>query len=98
MFVVRHAKFWVYFTVGTIYQYSDSRSLLKLYNLYISLVRPHLDYAAQVWDPHLQKDIKLLECAKFALKNNYVQSNRIKAMMDSLNCSLYLQWKTVAFF
>ena len=25
--------------------------------LYISLVRPHLDYAAQVWDSHLQKDI-----------------------------------------
>ena len=35
------------------YQYSDSRSLLQLY---ISLVHPHLDYAAQVWDPHLQKE------------------------------------------
>ena len=48
------------------YQYSDSRSLLKLY---ISLVCPHLDYAAQVWDPHLQKDIKSLESLqKCALK------------------------------
>ena len=61
VFVVRHAKFLAYFTDGTIYQYSDSRSLLQLY---ISLVCPHLDYAAQVWDPHLQKDIKSLECAK----------------------------------
>ena len=48
------------------YQYSDNRSLLKLY---IYLVRPHLDYAAQVWAPHLQKNIKSLESVqKFALK------------------------------
>ncbi len=32
------------------YQYSDSRSPLQLY---VSLVRPHLDYTAPVWDPHL---------------------------------------------
>jgi hypothetical protein len=48
------------------YQYSDSRSLRQLY---ISLVRPHLDYAAQVWDPHLQRDINSIEkVQKFALR------------------------------
>ncbi len=48
------------------YQYSDSRSRLQLY---ISLVRSHLDYAAPVWDPHLQKDINSLESVQnFVLK------------------------------
>ena len=48
------------------YQYSDCRSLRQLY---LTLVRPHFDYAAQVWDPHLQRDIKSLESVqKFALR------------------------------
>ena len=48
------------------YQYSDSRTLCKLY---LSLVRPHLDYAAQNWDPYLQCDINSLESVqRFALK------------------------------
>ena len=32
-----------------------------LRQLYISLVRPHLEYAYPVWDPHLVKDKKTLE-------------------------------------
>ena len=40
-----------------------------LKQLYISLVRPHLEYAVQVWDPYLQGDIDRLEVVqKFALK------------------------------
>ena len=36
--------------------------------MYLALVRPHTEYASQVWDPHLQKDIDQLESAqKFAL-------------------------------
>ena len=38
-----------------------------LKQLYLSMVRPHLDYACQIWDPHLVKDKKILEDAqKFA--------------------------------
>ena len=32
-----------------------------LLQLYTSLVRPHVEYAASVWDPHLQWNIQLLE-------------------------------------
>ena len=35
----------------------------------MSLVRPHLEYASQVWSPHINKDITLLEnVQKFAFK------------------------------
>ena len=37
--------------------------------LYLSLVRPHLDYAASIWSPHMKKDITQLEnVQKFALR------------------------------
>ncbi len=48
------------------YQHADERTLRQLY---ISIVRPHLEYAAPVWDPHLRKDCELLEhTQKFAFK------------------------------
>ena len=46
------------------YQHANQETLLQLY---ISIVRPHMEYAAQVWDPHLKKDQDLLESTqKFA--------------------------------
>ena len=50
----------------TFYKHSSPETMLKLYNSYI---RPHLEYAAAVWDPFLKKDIDLLEdVQKFALR------------------------------
>ena len=45
---------------------SDSSVILKMYK---ALVRPHLEYAAQVWSPYMVKDIELLEkVQRFALR------------------------------
>ena len=47
------------------YQYSDFNTLRQLY---LSLVLPHLEYAASVWSPYLLKDIAFLEdVQKFGL-------------------------------
>ncbi len=47
----------------------DSHTLLEIYEL---LVRPHLEYVAQVWNPHLIKNItKLEDIQKFALRKCY---------------------------
>ena len=42
---------------------------LTLPRLYTALVRPHLEHAAQVWNPYLEKDIQCIEnVQKFALR------------------------------
>jgi len=41
-------------TVSSIAMHADTPSLLKLY---LTTVRPHLEYASSVWDPYLKKDI-----------------------------------------
>ena len=56
--------------IGLLYRrfYADLESdkLLEMYKL---LVRPHLEYAAPVWDPHLVKDTSNLErVQKFGLR------------------------------
>ena len=48
------------------YKYSSPNTLLKLY---VSFIRPHLEYTLGAWDPFLKKDIDLIEdMQKFALK------------------------------
>ena len=46
--------------------YSSPNTLVKLY---ISFIRPHLEYAIAIWDPYLIKDVTELEdIQKFALR------------------------------
>ena len=48
------------------YNYSSSDTLKQLY---LSLARPHLEYAAQLWDHYIQSMVDKLEAIqKFALK------------------------------
>ena len=48
------------------YNHASNDSIRQLY---LSLARPHLEYAAALWDPHTVKDVQLLEnTQKFALK------------------------------
>ena len=56
--------------LGLLYRrFYGSTSQDSLKQLYLSLVRPHLEYACQVWDPHLAGDNKAIESVqKFALK------------------------------
>ena len=44
--------------INRTFEYKDGRTLILLYK---SLVRPHLEYANQIWAPHLVKHITQLE-------------------------------------
>ena len=56
--------------LGLLYRRFYGRALQEsLKHIYISLARPHLEYACQVWDPHLSKDRNALDkVQKFACK------------------------------
>ena len=56
--------------LGLIYrQIYNHSSPSTVKQLYLSLVRPHLEYACQLWDPYTQNDVNKLESVqKFALK------------------------------
>ena len=56
--------------LGLLYwRFSHDTEPYALLQLYLSLVRPHLKYGSQVWDPHLRKDINQLEgVQKFGLR------------------------------
>ena len=47
--------------VGMMRRTSVSLDCNMFKSLYTSLVRPHLEYANQVWNPHLVKDIEAME-------------------------------------
>ena len=55
--------------LGLLYRKFYDASAGTLCQLYLSMVRPHLEYASPVWSPHLAKDMELIEgVQKFALR------------------------------
>ena len=48
--------------VGLLYRklYTNTETDV-LFKLYTAMIRPHLDYACEVWSPHLRRDIDELE-------------------------------------
>ena len=69
--------------LGLLYrQFYNHATTDTIKQLYVSLIRPHLEYAAPLWDPHLQKDVDMLEnVQKFAM--NLLLVNGTKAMHSS---------------
>ena len=55
---------------GFIYRTISHKSIETVVPLYKALVRPHLEYCAQVWAPYLRKDIDALERVKSAEKSH----------------------------
>ena len=75
--------------VGLIYrQFSIHSSPQTLLQLYVSLVRPHLEYTSQIWNPHLIKHIDQLEqIQKFALKVCWTNHNYLDLLhLSNLPC------------
>ncbi|XP_065658033.1 uncharacterized protein LOC136082550 [Hydra vulgaris] len=64
-----------------------NKNTMKL--LYISLVRPHLEYAFQIWNPYYAKDIILIERVQkratkicFPKGINYEQNMKLLKLVD----------------
>ena len=73
--------------LGLLYRWfygNVSQDVLK--QLYLSLVRPHLEYGCHVWNPHLEKDKKALESVqKFACRIATARwDNSYESLLNSL--------------
>ena len=67
-----------------------------MYSLYSTLVHPHLEYAAPIWDPYLIKDVTKLEIVQtFAMKICLKQWDLGYTYQTYLNCLNSLLFRTV---
>lgn len=75
--------------VGLLYcQFYDSADSNTLCQFCLSCIRPHLEYACQVWYPHLSKEITLLEnMQKFVAKPGTWTTRECWYIWIFLHCS-----------
>ena len=87
----RKARRQIGFLYRRFYKYASNPTFLRLY---LSYVRPHLEYAAAVWDPHQRGLINTLErIQKFALKASTIGTGML-IMTLQLEPATYLLWKS----
>ena len=83
--VCMKARRQIGFLYRTLYNFADANTFLRLY---LTHVRPRLEYAAVVWDPHQSSHINKLEnVQKFALK---AATKQWKADYDTLLNSCHI--------
>ena len=68
---------------------------------YKTLVRPHLENASTVWDPHLKKDINSLDrvqrsAARFVSNNYDYSEGSMTSILKDLNWDSLVSWRTSA--
>ena len=58
-------------------------------NLYLTIVRPHLEYACEIWDPYLAKNCQMIKSVqKFASKvclKQWSRNTKYQDMLEFLN-------------
>ena len=55
--------------IGLLYRQFNRANSGTLLQLYLAMVRPHLEYASPVWNPLIQKQVKMIEdVEKFAMR------------------------------
>ena len=85
--------------LGLLYrQFSNNTNPEVMVKLYLSLVRPHLEYGAQVWHPRTCLKMLMLWKKYRSLDFEYAQDNGLNVIRSCLNFFIYHPWRIEGFF
>ena len=65
--------------------------------LYVSLIWPHLEYAASLWDPHLQKDVNMLENVQMFYHEDHNSQMGQRLLHSSYKWLIYHLYRIVGY-